>query len=133
MEENNIIEENIVEEIEVDGNVKISEEVVATIAGIAAEEVKGVYGMYTSFTDGLAERLGAKKSFSKGVKVEMLDNRVIVDVYIVVDYGAKIPDISWEVQENIKNNIETMTGLLAEKVNIHIEGVSFEKQEITVE
>ena len=133
MEENNIIEENIVEEIEVDGNVKISEEVVATIAGIAAEEVNGVYGMYTSFTDGLAERLGAKKNFSKGVKVEMLDNNVIVDVYIVVDYGAKIPDISWEVQENIKNNIETMTGLDVEKVNIHVEGVSFEKQEITVE
>ena len=133
MEENNIIEENIVEEIEVDGNVKISEEVVATIAGIAAEEVNGVYGVYTSFTDGLAERLGAKKNFSKGVKVEMLDNNVIVDVYIVVDYGAKIPDISWEVQENIKNNIETMTGLDVEKVNIHVEGVSFEKQEITVE
>ena len=133
MEENNIVEENIVEEIEVDGNVRISEEVVATIAGIAAEEVKGVYGMYTSFTDGLAERLGAKKNFSKGVKVEMLDNNVIVDVYIVVDYGAKIPDISWEVQENIKNNIETMTGLDVEKVNIHVEGVSFEKQEITVE
>lgn len=129
---NNIIEEvNVTENGEVSGNVKISDEVIATIAGIATEEIKGVAGMYGSFTEGIAEKLGAKKSFSKGVKVEMLENAVIIDLDVIVEYGAKIPDISWEIQENVKNNIETMTGLLVEKVNIHVEGVSFEKQKET--
>lgn len=126
---NNIIEEvNVTENGEVSGNVKISDEVVATIAGIATEEIKGVAGMYGSFTEDIAERFGAKKSYSKGVKVEMLENSVIIDLDVIVEYGAKIPDISWDIQENVKNNIETMTGLMVEKVNIHVEGVSFEKQ-----
>ena len=129
---NNIIEEvNVTENGEVSGNVKISEEVVSTIAGIATEEIKGVAGMYGSFTDDIAEKLGAKKSYSKGVKVEMLENAVIIDLDVIVEYGAKIPDISWDIQENVKNNIETMTGLIVEKVNIHVEGVSFEKQRET--
>ena len=129
MEENtnNIIEEvNISENSEVSGNVKISDEVIATIAGIAAEEIKGVAGMYGTFAEGIAEKLGAKKSFSKGIKVEVTENTVTLDLDIIIDYGTKIPDVSWEIQENVKNNIETMTGLSVEKVNIHVEGVSFE-------
>ena len=131
MEENtnNIIEEiNVSENGEVSGNIKISDEVIATIAGIAAEEVKGVAGMYGTFTDDIVEKLGAKKSYSKGVKVDVTDNVVIIDLDIIIDYGTKIPDVSWEIQENVKNNIETMTGLEVEKVNIHVEGVSFAKQ-----
>ena len=110
------------------GNIKISVDVVATIAGIAASEIDGVAYMYSSFAGGIAERLGAKKNPSKGVKVEMDESSVTVDLYIVVDYGVRIPELAWEVQENVKNNIETMTGLDVEKVNIHIEGVSFEKE-----
>lgn len=129
---NNIIEEvNVTENGEVSGNVKISDEVVATIAGIATEEIKGVAGMYGSFTEDIAERFGARKSYSKGVKVEMAENTVVIDLDIIVEYGAKIPDISWDIQENVKNNIETMTGLIVEKINIHVEGVSFEKQKET--
>ena len=131
MEENtnNIIEEiNVTESGEISGNIKISDEVIATIAGIAAEEIKGVAGMSGTFADGLVEKLGAKKSFSKGVKVEVIENSVIIDLDVIVDYGTKIPDVSWEIQENVKNNIETMTGLEVEKVNIHVEGVSFAKQ-----
>lgn len=130
MEENtnNIVEEvNISENTEVSGNVKISDEVIATIAGIAAEEIKGVSGMYGSFADGIAEKLGAKKNFSKGIKVEMTDDCVSLDLDVIIEYGAKIPDVSWEIQENVKNNIETMTGLCVEKVNIHVEGVDFNK------
>ena len=130
MEENinNIIEEvNISENTEVSGNVKISDEVIATIAGIAAEEIKGVSGMYGSFADGIAEKLGAKKNFSKGIKVEMSDDCVTLDLDVIIEYGAKIPDVSWEIQENVKNNIETMTGLCVEKVNIHVVGVVFNK------
>ncbi len=131
---NNFIEEvNVTESGEVSGNVRISDEVVATIAGIATEEIKGVAGMYGSFTEDIAERFSAKKSYSKGVKVEMIENTVILDLDVIVEYGAKIPDISWDIQENVKNNIETMTGLTVEKVNIHVEGVSFEKQKETAD
>ena len=108
------------------GNIKISVEVVSTIAGIAASEIEGVFCMYTSFVDGVAQRLGAKKSASKGVRVDMSGSSVIIDLYIVVEYGVKIPELAWEIQENVKNSVETMTGMDVEKVNIHIEGISFD-------
>lgn len=114
------------EETEI-GNVKISVDVVATIAGIAASQVNGVAGMYVSFAGGIVEKLGAKKNPSKGVKVEMGEGNANIDIYIVVEYGVRIPELSWEIQESVKNNVETMTGLNVEKVNIHIEGVSFDK------
>ncbi|MCI5605142.1 MAG: Asp23/Gls24 family envelope stress response protein [Clostridia bacterium] len=110
------------------GNIKISVDVVSTIAGIATAELEGVAGMYSSFAGGIAEKFGAKKNPSKGVKVEMTEDTVAIDLYIVVDYGVRIPELAWEIQENVKNNVETMTGLSVEKVNIHIEGVSFEKE-----
>lgn len=119
-------EKESTEEVDV-GNVKISMEVVATIAGIAASQISGVSGMYQSFAGGIAERLGGKKNPSKGVKVEMTGNNAKIDIYIVVDFGVRIPELAWEIQENVKNNVETMTGLVAESVNIHIEGVNFEK------
>ncbi len=111
------------------GNIKISVEVVSTIAGIAASEIDGVSCMYTSFVGGVAQKLGAKKSSSKGVKVDMAENCVSIDLYIVVDYGIKIPELAWSIQENVKENVENMTGLSVEKVNIHIEGISFEHTE----
>ncbi len=110
------------------GNVRISADVVSTIAGIATTELEGVAGMYSSFAGGIAEKLGAKKNPSKGVKIDMTEETVSIDLYIVVDYGVRIPELSWEIQENVKNNVETMTGLTVEKVNIHIEGVSFAKE-----
>lgn len=110
------------------GNIKISVDVVSTIAGIATTEFEGVTGMYSSFADGIAEKFGARKSPSKGVKVEMDGETVSIDLYIVVEYGVRIPELAWEVQENVKNNVETMTGLTVDKVNIHIEGVNFPKE-----
>lgn len=116
------------------GNIKISVDVVSTIAGIAANEVEGVAGMYGTFAGGIAEMLGAKKNPSKGVKVDMGEGTATIDLYIVVDYGVRIPELSWEIQESVKNNVETMTGLEVLKVNIHIEGVSFAKEnEETIE
>lgn len=120
------------EQEETIGNIKISVDVVTTIAGIAASEIAGV-SMYTSFAAGVAQRLGAKKSTSKGVKVDMNANSVSVDLYIVVEYGVKIPELAWNIQENVKTKIETMTGLDVSKVNIHIEGISFEKEEKSAE
>ena len=109
------------------GNVRISLEVVSTIAGIATSEIEGVAGMYGTFAGGIAEMLGAKRSPSKGVKVDMNGENVTIDLYIVAQYGVRIPELAWEIQENVKNNVETMTGLNVQKVNIHIEGVSFDK------
>ena len=114
---------------EVIGNIKVSVHVVSTIAGIAASEIKGVAGMYSTFAGGIAERFGAKKNQSKGVKVEMSETSVLIDLYLVVEYGVRIPELAWEIQDSVKNNVETMTGLEVQKVNIHIEGVSFAKAE----
>lgn len=116
------------EETEI-GNIKISVDVVATIAGIAASQTKGVAGMYSSFAGGIAEMLGAKKNPSKGVKVDMSEDSVKIDLYIVVEYGVRVPELAWEIQEGVKSSVETMTGLSVDKVNIHIEGVSFASEE----
>lgn len=110
------------------GNVKISEEVVSTIAGLAATEVKGVASMSAGLTGGIYELIG-KKNPSKGVKIEMQEEEVALDLYLVVEYGAKIPDVALEVQQAVKNSVETMTGLTASKIDIHIQGVKMEKEE----
>lgn len=123
--------ETVVNDVETEeevGNIKISTDVISTIAGVAAAEINGVRCMYSTFAGGIAEMFGSKKSAGKGVKVEMEDSGVVIDLYIVVDYGVRIPELAWEIQENVKNNVETMTGMSVEKVNIHVEGVSFEKE-----
>ncbi|MGE5631929.1 MAG: Asp23/Gls24 family envelope stress response protein [Caulobacteraceae bacterium] len=116
-------------EIKVDkyGAVKIADDVVAIIAEIAAREVKGVYAMSGGIADSITEILG-KKNPSKGVKVEVGEKEAAIDLYIVVDYGVRIPDVSWQIQENVKKAVETMTGLSVVEVNIHIQGVYMEKE-----
>lgn len=111
------------------GEVKIVDDVVATIAGLAATEVKGVAGMSAGFVGGIAEILG-KKSLSKGVKVEVKEKVAAIDLYIIVEYGTKIPDVAWEIQENVKKTIETMIGISVNEVNIHVQGVSFPKETV---
>ncbi len=111
------------------GNVKISDDVVATIAGVAVMGCPGVFGMAGTFAGGIAEKLGAKKNPSKGVKVEMTETNASIDLYIIVKYGVRIPELAWEIQEEVKNSIESMTGLMVDKVNIHIEGVNFDEEE----
>ena len=125
-----VIETSGVEEMDFErvGNVKISIDVVATIAGVAATACEGVYAMAGSLAGDIAEKLGAKKNPGKGVKVEMTENTASVDLYIVVKYGVRIPELAWEIQESVKNNIESMTGLEVVKVNIHIEGVNFDEE-----
>ena len=128
---NDVIEEviDLTEETQKGDVVKISPDVVATIAGVATSEINGVAGMCTSFAGGIAEKLGAKKNPAKGIKVEIKEKNVIIDLYIIVEYGIRIPELAWEIQENVKNSVETMTGLLVEKVNVHIDGISFKKYE----
>lgn len=108
------------------GGVKISDEVVAIIAGIAATEIPGVAGMSGGIAGGIAEMLG-RKNLSKGVKVEVGEKEAAIDLYIIVEYGCRIPDVAWEIQEKVKKSVETMTGLHVVEVNIHIQGVNIEK------
>ena len=109
------------------GQIKISDEVVGVIAGLAATEVPGVAGMSGGIAGGIAEMLG-RKNLSKGVKVEVGEKEAAIDLFIIVEYGAKIPDVSWKIQENVKKAIETMTGLNVVEVNIHVQGVNMDKE-----
>ncbi|HBG77004.1 Asp23/Gls24 family envelope stress response protein [Eubacteriales bacterium mix99] len=105
------------------GNVTFADEVVAIIAGLAAMEIPGVSAM----SSGIMEKLG-KKNLSRGVKVEVGEKETAIDLYLIVDYGVRIPDIAWNIQENVKKTVETMTGLHVIEVNIHIQGIDFEKE-----
>ncbi|WP_278849275.1 Asp23/Gls24 family envelope stress response protein [Megamonas funiformis] len=106
------------------GTIRIADEVVSIIAGLAATEVEGVAGMSGGIAGGIAEILG-RKNFSKGVKVEVGEKEAAIDLYIIVKYGVRIPDIALNVQEAVKTAIENMTGLSTVEVNVHVQGVGF--------
>ncbi|SHJ49032.1 Asp23/Gls24 family envelope stress response protein [Paramaledivibacter caminithermalis] len=110
------------------GQIKISDDVVATIAGLAAGEVEGICSMSGGLAGNITDFFG-KKNLSKGVKVDVGEEEAAVDLFVVVDYGVKIPDVAWKVQENVKNAIETMTGLKVIEVNVHVQGVYIPKKE----
>ncbi len=116
-------EKNLNTNIDKDGNISISNDVIATIAAIAAKSIDGVSGMVSSLTGGFAELLG-KKNPSKGVKVLINGKDVKIDMYVVVEYGVKIPDVAWEIQGKTKSEVEAMTGLNVVAVNVNIEGVN---------
>lgn len=110
------------------GTIKIADEVVSIIAGLAATEIDGIAGMSGGVVGGIAEMLG-RKNFSKGVKVEVGEREAAVDLFIIVKYGVRIPDVALAAQANIKKAIETMTGLKVVEVNVHVQGVSFPEDE----
>ncbi|HEX2946432.1 MAG TPA: Asp23/Gls24 family envelope stress response protein [Clostridia bacterium] len=120
------MEENVQSVVNEIGAIKITDEVVAIIAGIAAMEVPGVTGMSGGIAGGIAEALG-RKNLSKGVKVEVGEKEAAIDLYIIVDYGYRIPDVAWSIQEKVKHAVEDMTGLNVVEVNIHIQGVNIER------
>jgi uncharacterized alkaline shock family protein YloU len=111
------------------GIVHISEEVVGTIAGIAAMEIEGVAGLTGGFVGGITEMLG-RRNFTRGVRVSLGEREAAVDLNIVVDYGVRIPKIAERVQETVKSSIENMTGLEVVVVNIHVQGVAFESNQV---
>lgn len=109
------------------GNVKISNEVISIIAGVAANEIDGVVSSSSGITEGITEMLGMK-SLSKGVKVEINEKEANIDVFITVKYGIKISEIARKVQKNVKDSVENMTGLVVKTVNVNIQDVSFPKE-----
>lgn len=109
------------------GKIRIADEVVAIIAGLAATEVEGVASMSGNITNELVGKLGMK-SLSRGVKVDVLDNVVCVELKLDLNYGYSIPDTCKKVQEKVKTAIENMTGLQVSDVNISIAGVELEEK-----
>ena len=109
------------------GNIHISEEVLAAIAAAATLEVEGVHALSANLGSDLAELLG-KKHLTKGIQITMEEDRVKVDLSILMSYGHIIPEVGKAVQEGVKNAIESMTGLEVEEVCVSVTGISFEKK-----
>ena len=129
-EENNVNQENgevveLQEEIKTENEgIQISNDVVAVIAGVAVSEVPGVAGMAGGFAGGISEVFSGKKNLAKGIKVEVTDIEAKIDVNIIVEYGSRIPDVAFEIQNRVKKAVESMAGLKVEEVNVHVQGVN---------
>ncbi len=104
--------------------IKISDDVVAVIAGVAVSEVAGVAGMAGGFAGGISEVFSGKKNLAKGIKADINEGNVKIDVNIIVEYGSRIPDVAFEIQNRVKKAVESMTGLKVEEVNVHVQGVN---------
>lgn len=104
------------------GAIRIADEVVSVIAGLAATEVEGVAGMSGGIAGGIAELIG-RRNLARGVKVEVGENDAGVDLFLIVNYGASIPEVALEVQKGVRQAIESMTGLMVSHVDIHVQGV----------
>lgn len=122
MEENKELEVQDEKTINIEGNdsIKIANEAVATYAGIAVSEVSGVYGMAGGFA---LSAISGKKNLTKGIKVDVGEKNAKIDVNIIVEYGARIPEVAFEIQSRVKRSVETMTGLKVLEVNVHVQGV----------
>ena len=126
-EENNEKEEIVELEDEIkteNDGIKISDDVVAVIAGVAVSEVAGVSGMAGGFAGGISEVFSGKKNLAKGIKVDIEESTTKIDVNIIVEYGSRIPDVAFEIQNRVKKAVENMTGLKVEEVNVHVQGVN---------
>ncbi len=113
------------------GTITYANEVIAIIAGVAANEIEGLAGMCTS--GGLGEIISKNRNITRGVKVEVGTEEVSVDLYTIIEYGQPIQKVACEVQENVRKNIEAMTGLRVVRVDVHVQGVSFEKEKREVQ
>ena len=116
------------EVIEETNTIQISDDVIASIAGMAVSEVQGVAEMVGGFAGGISEVLSGKRNMSKGIKVNVQDKNVKVDVNIIVEYGTRIPDVAFEIQKRVKTAVENMTGFNATEVNVHVQGVEVPKE-----
>ena len=120
------VEENQGEVTLENTNIKIADDVIAVIAGAAASEVPGVSSMAGGFAGGISEVFSGKKNFAKGIKIEAGEKETKIDVNIIVEYGARIPDVAFEIQNRVKKAVEGMTGLKVLEVNVHVQGVNTE-------
>lgn len=115
------------------GIVKISDEVVSVIAGLAAAEIKGIVGMSAGLAGGITQIFSSKKNLSKGVKVTVGEESATIDLVVVVEYGVKIPEVAAAVQDSVKRSVESMTGLVVSAVNVYVQSIVLPKTEGTAE
>lgn len=120
-------DEGQTEKAEKQGVIKISEEVVTTIAGLAAAEVAGIAGMSGGIAGDLVEKLG-RKSLSKGIKADVGENEATIDLNVIVDYGLNVHEVAVQLQNSVRNAVKNMTGLDVVNVNVHIQGLSFKSE-----
>ena len=134
MEENKeeMIENNGEEIALANNDIKIAEGVVASIAGVAVSEVSGVFGMAGGFGSGISEAFNGKKNIAKGIKVELEGQQAKIDVNIIVEFGARIPDVAYEIQKRVTKSVEEMTGLKVSSVGVHVQDVKMQGQEENV-
>ncbi len=111
------------------GIIKISDEVISICAVNAALKTNGVHELSGGLIDNLSRNILGNEPPSKGIKISRDENNVEIDVFLIVDYEVKIPDVAWKVQVNVKNEIEQMTALTVTAVNIHVQGVHLPDEE----
>ncbi|WP_102400857.1 Asp23/Gls24 family envelope stress response protein [Haloimpatiens massiliensis] len=111
------------------GVVKISDEVVSVIAALAADEIEGIEEINAGLAGGISQILSGKKNISKGVKVNVNEGSAAIDLYVVVRYGIRIPEVCEKVQKNVMKTVETITGLNVSAVNVYVQNISIPKIE----
>ena len=112
-----------------EGTVKISDEVIAVCAVNATLKTEGVAGLAGGISNTLSKSLLGKELLSKGVRVSQSDGVVQIDVFINVKYHARIPAVAWDIQENVRNEVRSMTDIDVTSVNIHVQGVEIPSEE----
>lgn len=115
------------EDTPLSSQVKISDEVIAAIASVAASQVQGVAAMAGNIVGDIGGAILGRKNVAKGVRVSSGEKDVSLDLYLAVKYGARIPEVAFKVQESVKKSVEGMTDLKVSQVNIHIQGVTFQE------
>lgn len=104
------------------GTVEIAPEVIEVITGLASTEVEGLFAMRGNFASGVAERLG-KTAHNKGVKVELTDNGILIDLYVILNFGVSIPQVAQNLQSSIRQTLKSMTALEIDEINVHVVGI----------
>ena len=110
------------------GTIRISDDVVATVAGLAALETPGIAAMSGGISEGWAKRLSGKQA-QRGVSVEVGEREAAIDLRVIVHYGVAIHDVCWQLQERVRDAVQTMTGLTVVEVNVKVEGVQLPDEE----
>jgi len=113
-------------------NLRVSEEVVAAIAYKTILEIPGVFEVNGNIIDELTNMLGSKSKIkskrTRGIKVDFDNEQIVMDTYLTVEYGVKIPDIAWDIQDKVKKTLEENTGMKVKAINVHIQGINFDKK-----
>lgn len=111
------------------GVLKISDEVIAVCTMNAVTKTKGVAGLSGGFSENFSRNIFGKEPLYKGIKISQGDEGMTIDINVIVEYGVKIPEVAWDIQENVKKEVEHMTDSMVKAVNIHVQGVHFADEE----